>query len=143
MGKYSSNAARKPAPPPAHKRMSAGMRGIGCLLFVVVPIVSFEVAKLIANGPARSWGFMPPAWFNAPQLHPVLAGLEGIRNAWGFLVTNLSLTTANLIFTFVMTIVIYGIIAILFGYLYSMMAPSRYGPTDVPPPRVKTKKYTR
>ena len=143
MGKYSSNAARKPAPPPAHKRMSAGMRGIGCILFVVVPIVSFEVAKLIANGPARTWGFMPPAWFNAPLLHPALAQLGGIRTAWDFLVINLSLTTANIIFTFAMTIVIYGFNAILFGYLFSMLAPSRYGPTDVPPPRVKTKKYTR
>lgn len=143
MGKYSSNAARKPAPPPAHKRMSAGMRGIGCILFVVVPIVAFEVAKIVADGPARNWGFMPVTWFNAPLLHPALAQLGGIRAAWEFLVLNLQLTTANIIFTFVITVVVYGIISILYGYLFAMLAPSRYGPTDVPPPRVKTKKYTR
>lgn len=141
MGKYSSSSRRPPAP--KRDRMPALVRGIGCILFVIIPIVAYEVSKLVAAGPARAWGFIPREWFSAPQLPEALRNLEGIRNAWAFVLANVNLTTLNLILTAVITVVIYGIMSIIYGYMYSMMAPSRYGPTDVPPPRVKTKKYTR
>lgn len=141
MGKYSTNTRQ--APPPRRNSIHGVMRGIGCLLFVIVPIMAFEVAKLVANGPARAWAFIPREWFQRPELHPLLARLDGIRSAWAFLSDSIPFTTANLIFTFVITIVIYGVLSVIYGYLFAMIAPSRYGPTDVPPPRVKTKKYTR
>jgi uncharacterized membrane protein len=50
---------------------------------------------------------------------------------------------ATLVFTVIAIIVIGGIISVVYGYMYEMLAPSQYGPTDVPPPRVKTKKYKR
>jgi hypothetical protein len=50
---------------------------------------------------------------------------------------------ANLVFMVVISVVLYGIMSIVYGYVYSVAAPSKYGPMDVPPPRVKTKKYRR
>jgi hypothetical protein len=41
------------------------------------------------------------------------------------------------------TMIIGGFMAVVTGYISAMFGPSKYGPTDVPPPRVKTKKYTR
>jgi hypothetical protein len=141
MGKYSTSSRQ--AARPKRAGLPSPVRAIGCLLFVLIPIVAFEIAKYLASGPAQGWGFIPGDWFRAPELHPVLANLRGIRIAWAFLMNNIPFTIANIIFTLVMCIVIFGIMAIIYGYLHAMLAPSRYGPTDVPPPRVKTKKYTR
>jgi len=40
-------------------------------------------------------------------------------------------------------IVIGGLISVLYAFVYSMIGPSRYGPFDAPPPKIKTKRYTR
>jgi hypothetical protein len=50
---------------------------------------------------------------------------------------------ATLVIALVSIVVIGGIVSIVYGYMYSLLAPSKYGAMDVPPPRVKTKKYKR
>jgi hypothetical protein len=140
MGKYSTNSRQ--APVVRRNSIHGVMRGIGCVLFVIVPIMAYGLAALVV-APSQSWGIVPVAWYQEAQLNPTLAKLQGVNNAWTFLTENLDLTIANLIFTFVLMIVIYGVLSVIYGYIFAMAAPSRYGPTDVPPPRVKTKKYNR
>jgi len=141
MGKYSSSsrASSKPTRPKVHPLM----RGIGCITMVLVPILSFGIAAFLtsASGPARAWR-LPPSWFGPPNIPSWLNSLQGLRPITGFLAQQQNLT-GNLIIGGLIAIVLFGLMSIIYGFMYNIMAPSKYGPTDVPPPRVKTKKYTR
>jgi hypothetical protein len=138
MGKYSSSSrAQKSTRPKIHP----AMRGLGCLTMAVVPLLSYGIAAELAKGPARGWR-LPPEWFGTPQIPSFLYSskyLVGIANA----LQSQQNLTANLILGSLIMVVLFGIMTIIFGFLYNMIAPSKYGPHDVPPPRVKTKKFTR
>jgi hypothetical protein len=35
------------------------------------------------------------------------------------------------------------VMSVIYGYIYQIFGPPRYGPTDAPPPKVKAKPYKR
>ncbi len=118
------------------------MRGIGCVLLVLVPIISYGTAVLLVNYGIRSGWPIPPDWLGTPDVHPFLRRFAGLNVLLNFLQAQTNLM-ANLIFAIGMTILIFGILAILYGFIFKMFGPPQYGPTDVPPPRVKVKRYKR
>lgn len=140
MGKYNSRTRNKTAP--ERHQVPPLVRGIGCISMAIIPILSYGIADyLIVKGPARSWP-IPPNLLGPPNI-PIfflesryLGGIARFLQAQNHL-------GANLVFALTITIIIGGIMAIVYGYVYTAFGPSKYGPTDVPPPRVKTKKYTR
>ena len=141
MGKYSTYNRRQEKP-----RRSTGvhpvMRGIGCIMMVLVPILSYGVALLLVNyGYTHNWP-IPPSWFGRPTIPPILLNLQGLRPVWDFLVVQNNLI-AIVVFTIVVIIIIGGIMAIIYGYIYTLFGPPKYGPTDVPPIRIKVKRYKR
>jgi hypothetical protein len=75
-------------------------------------------------------------------IHPLLLQLRNLDPLWNLLLQQNNLI-ANLVFAIAITIVIGGIMSILYGYLYSIFGPPRYGPQDAPPMRVKVKRYKR
>jgi len=140
MGKYSSHARQAP------KRQSAGvhplMRGIGCIMIMVVPILAYGASILLVNyGIGHGWP-IPPNWLGAPTFHPLLWRLQGIAVVLTYLQAQNNLI-ANIIFAIAITVVVGGIMSMIYGYIYTIFGPPRYGPTDAPPERVKVKKYTR
>jgi len=145
MGKYSS--ANRRAELPRKRGVHPLMRGIGCILMVVVPILSYGIAILLVNyGALHGWP-IPIDWYGFPTLHPLLLRLKGIESLIGFLQRYPSLTNnlvANLVFAAAITIVIGGIMSMIFGYIYSIFGPPRYGPLDAPPQRgIRVKRYKR
>lgn len=141
MGKYSSYS--RPKPKPRSIGVHPVMRGIGCIMIVVVPILAYGLAILLVNyGAARGWP-IPPDWFGPPTIHPVLWNIQGLIPILGFLQAQNNLE-ANLVFAIALTILIGGLMSILYGYIYALFGPSRYGPQDAPPIRgVKIKRYKR
>lgn len=140
MGKYTS--VRKAAPPPRNQEVHPLMRGIGCIMMIIVPILAYGSAVLLVNyGVSRGWP-IPPTWLGTPTFHPLLWRLQGLTTVLGFLQTQTNLM-ANLVFAIAITVVIGGIMAMIYGYIYKLFGPPQYGPTDAPPERVKVKKYTR
>lgn len=139
MGKYSSQSRSRPGPD--RNQVPPLVRGIGCITFVLVPAISYGIADFVVRGPAAGWG-IPPEWLGPPAIPSLLLALNGLTPIWNYLLSVQNLT-ANLIFAVAITIIIGGFMAIVYGYVYAMFGPSKYGPQDVPPPRVKTKKYTR
>lgn len=138
MGKYQSGVkhaeARSTGPQPI-------WRGIGCLFMVLVPILSFVAAQLtVPFFTERGWlprelliTPQPPDWlYFAPNLVQVFRALFGHP---GIL--------ATLLLTVVYILLIGGVLSVFYAFMYRMAAPSRYGPMDAPPPRVKVKKYKR
>ncbi|MBK9926422.1 MAG: hypothetical protein IPP66_14195 [Anaerolineales bacterium] len=142
MGKYTSRSS-KPQAPTTKERTAINpyMRGIGCLFMLVVPVFSYGVGDYLA-GQNLGNGILPPEWYGYMSVPPALANFTGLNYIANFFATRPHLI-ATLVLALVALVVVGGIVSIIYGYMYSIMGPSRYGPMDVPAPRIKTKKYRR
>jgi hypothetical protein len=97
---------------------------------------------LLVNYGARQGWPIPPNWFGRIEIHPLLLRLEGLAPVWNFLMSQQNLV-AHLIFTLAIIVLLGGLMSVIYGYLYSIFGPPRYGPQDAPPIRVKVKRYKR
>ena len=141
MGKYTSYSRQKPKP--RDVGVHPVMRGIGCIMIIVVPILAWGIAVLLVNyGGTHGWP-IPPTWYGPPTIPPLLSKLQGLQPILQFLQAQNNLKV-NLIFTVAITIVIGGIMSMIYGYIYTIFGPPRYGPQDAPPIRgIKVKRYKR
>ena len=140
MGRYTSYKVKEPTV--KRGEIHPVMRGIGCIMFAIVPILSYGAAVLTVNyGISRGWP-IPPDWLGRPTIHPLLLKLQGLTGIYNFIYGQNNLT-ANIIFAIAIAVVVFGVLAMLYGFLYSMTGPSQYGPTDEPPIRRKVKRYKR
>src|ERR1700752_5383945 len=140
MGKYSSHVRQAPKKP--RGVVHPVMRGIGCIMMIIVPILAYGSAMLLVNyGVSHGWP-IPPDWLGTPTFHPLVWRLQGLTTVLTFLQTQTNLI-ANIVFAVAITVVVGGIMSMVYGYIYTLFGPPRYGPTDAPPERIKVKKYTR
>jgi hypothetical protein len=140
MGKYTTHSRQ--APKPKITGVHPVMRGIGCIMIVVVPLLAYGAAVLLVNyGLGKGWP-IPSTWLGRLTIHPFLLGLRNLAPIWNFLLVQHNLI-ANLIFALIITVVFGGIMSILYGYIYSIFGPPRYGPQDAPPIKIKVKRYKR
>jgi hypothetical protein len=103
------------------------MRGIGCVMMVVVPILAYGIAVILVNyGASHGWP-IPPNWFGPPAIHPFLWTVPGLIPMLQFIQVQNNLE-ANLIFTIALVVVIGGIMSIIYGYVYALFGPPQYGP---------------
>jgi hypothetical protein len=138
MGKYKSGVKREEPLPEGPLPI---WRGIGCLLIVLIPILSYAAAdlslpffqgrglvprELLATPQTPDWMYIAPM---VVRIYQTLFGHPGIL--------------AILVLTFVYILLIGGIMSVFYAFMYQLAAPSRYGPMDAPPPRIKVKKYKR
>ena len=140
MGRYTSY--QKQEGPIKRGQVHPVMRGIGCILLVLVPILSYGTSVILVNYGIKNGWPIPPNWLGTPTIHPLLLRLVGLRPILNFLAAQTNLM-ANIIFTIAIAVVIFGIISMLYGFMFSIMGPPQYGPTDAPPIRVRTKRYKR
>ena len=141
MSKY--KFADSKAPAPKRHEVPAIMRGIGCIMIVIVPILSYIASTLLVeNGFARQ--VIPPAWFGRMEFPPLLAQLRGpLGDAIRYL-SRVNHLAANLVLTIVIVVIVGGLMTMIYGYIYELFGPPKYGPTDAPPPRgIKVKRYKR
>lgn len=118
------------------------MRGIGCILMIIVPVLSYGAALLLVEyGISQGWP-IPPGWLQPITIHPLLLRLRGLAPVWNFLLQQDNLI-AIVVFSVAIMVVVGGLMSIIYGYLYSMFGPPRYGPQDAPPIRIKVKRYKR
>lgn len=141
MGRYTSYQKQKEKV--QRNQVHPVMRGIGCILMVLVPIVSYGTAVFLVNHGARSGWPIPPDWLGTPTFPQILSRLGGLQVILNFLAAQTNLF-ANLIFAAALTVFIFGVLAIIYGFIYKLFGPPQYGPTDMPPIRgVKIKRYKR
>lgn len=140
MGKYTSYKVKEPTI--KRGEIHPVMRGIGCILFAIVPPLAYGTSVLVVQyGVSRGWP-IPPGWLGTPTIHPLLLKLQGLTQVYNFIYSQTNLT-ANIIFTIAISIVIFGVLSMLYGFLYKLAGPSQYGPTDAPPIRRTVKRYKR
>lgn len=140
MGKYTTHSRQ--APKPRNVGVHPVMRGIGCIMIVIVPILAYGVALLLIDyGIQHGWP-IPPNWLQRISIPPILFNLQGLAPVWNFLLVQDNLV-AKIVFTIAITVVFGGIMSIIYGYIYTIFGPPQYGPQDAPPIRVKVKRYKR
>lgn len=140
MSKYTSYS--RPQPKPKPQGVHPVMRGIGCIMIIVVPILAYGLATLLVPYAAsRGWP-LPPEWFGPPSIPELLWKVQGLQRPLQFLQAQNNLEI-NLVFTVLLIILIGVIMSLIYGYMYTLFGPPKYGPQDAPPIRVKVKRYKR
>jgi hypothetical protein len=140
MGKYTTYS--KTPPKPRNLGVHPVMRGIGCIMMIIVPILSYGIALVLIDYAIQQRWPLPPSWLEPISIHPLLLQLRGLEPVWNFLIVQDNLI-AILVFTIAIIVVIGGIMSVLYGYIYKLFGPPQYGPQDAPPIRVKVKRYKR
>lgn len=131
--------------PKPKKELPAGWRGIGCLLMLIFPVVSYFAAieLLKVNSIYALFMRAMPGFFGAIPIHSLLWRVTALVPLWNWLrsINNLAV---NLVFGAIVLLILTGIVSVLYGIMYRAVAPARLGPTDAPPQkRSKNKKYSR
>jgi len=116
-------------------------RGIGCVLMLVVPLISWVLSVQIVNYMLRKGYLIPtellgrptlPAFIKGTGLYALLSPLANTNNLYAYL-----------FFTLICIFVISSVISLIYAAVYRMANPYRYGPTDAPPPKRSPKKKSR
>ncbi|MHC1741039.1 MAG: hypothetical protein AB9897_08025 [Anaerolineaceae bacterium] len=113
---YKPNQKDKPVQKPIHPIW----RGIGCILLIVIPVISYIAADfLIINRSTFSWLIIPQE----------------------FVVNNLPdpLLLVKIFYTAIFVAVLYLLLTIITFVINRFFGPSRYGPYDVPIDKVQRK----
>lgn len=116
MSKYNQSYLRansKPRPWSIHPIW----RGIGCILIILIPILSFVAAKLIVQENLQQ------KWVQIPD---ELTGSFDVPSIGQILYADLAVTVMLLVIGF-------GLLTIVYALIYRIFGPSQYGPMDVPP----------
>ncbi len=117
-------------------------RGIGCLMILIVPIMSFALAAIFVQiALQQNWPVpyqllgnpvMPKGLWDVSVLAPILAFIQAQTNLY-----------AILALTILFIIVLGGVLSVGYAFIYRFIGPPRYSPLDAPPASGKVKSYKR
>ena len=108
----------------SEKQTNPIWRGIGCILLLITPIVSFAIANLLFT-----YGIIQRYINLPPELRRTVI-LPGVGTSVPFFYGTLALTLG-------IAIALFAVVFVVYSAMYRVVGPSRYGPTDVPPLRAK------
>ncbi|HTP01798.1 MAG TPA: hypothetical protein VMJ64_10535 [Anaerolineales bacterium] len=141
MTKY-TNASRMRGGTSQKKQVDPIWRGIGCLLILIVPLISyFGSVMLVQAAVEQNWplpyqlvGYpvIPRSWWVLPGLIPVFTFIQTQANLW-----------AILLFTVLLIVAIGAFVSLLYAIAWKFTGPPALGPYDVAPIRTTAKKYKR
>lgn len=117
-------------------------RGIGCILLVAIPIMSYLGALLIVqNGLKNKWPF-PPELMGYPQMpawalgwavtHPAAVAIAAQQNLYLIITLTALLMVAG-----------FAVIWFIYAWVYKVTGPNRYTPLDAPEVGRGSKRYRR
>jgi len=111
------------------------------MIMIIVPILSFAGASLIMPV-LLSRGLVPEQLLFTPQAPDWLWYVPIIAQVFQAVFGHFAIL-ATLMLTFVFILILGGIFSFVYALMYRTVAPSRFGPMDAPPPKVKVRKYRR
>ncbi len=120
-GKYSQYERYRPKKKPRPWDVHPIWRGIGCLLSIIIPIFSYAVSVLFFEENARSGWIAIPYDLAVPPQVPLLSTINFFY--------------AKLILAVVLMIALYGLLIVLYSFIFQATRPPKYGPQDAPPIR--------
>ena len=135
-------AARSSRPAKTVRQTPAIWRGIGCLLIIIVPLISWFMAKAtVALALTSGWplpyqllGYplIPAPLWTIPGAAPILLSVRGQQHLY-----------LTLLFMIAYVVAISGVLSLLYAVIYHFAGPPRYGPLDLPQPQIKVGRYKR
>lgn len=141
MTKY-TNASQRRRSTPRELEVHAIWRGIGCLLILIVPTISFLLAiATIQVAVDQNWP-MPYQLMGYPIMPDLLWKAAGLTSLLGFIQNQKNLY-AVLAVTIVYVVVFSAVVSVIYAFIYRYVGPARYGPQDAPPPKINVKRYKR
>lgn len=96
-------------------------RGIGCLMMLLIPIMSYAGAVLLVQANQEQRWFVMPRELMVKISLPVIGPVEHL---W-----------ANLLLTLALSLVGFALLTAVYALVFQLVGPDRYGPLDVPPER--------
>lgn len=139
MGKYNKYERKAPQ---ARYRIDPVWTGIGCLMIIIVPVMSWAGAEeFIKLARAQNWAFINGLG-GYVRLPDVLYGLPVISIGANFISSVPDFMAVAVFFT-VILLVLFGILSMVYAMIYRLIGPPRYTSMDAPATRAKVKKYTR
>lgn len=140
MGKYRSSAVKRGAD--KKREPHYAWRGIGCLMLLIVPVISVAAGfETINYGLKHGWPIpfqllgmpvLPDFFYKSTGLMILLTPIVRTPHFYAYAVTSL-----------MYMVLLGGIMSVVYAFAYRMATPSRYGPLDAPPPNIKVKRYKR
>lgn len=107
-------------------------RGIGCILFLLVPIMAWFGATIISQS-SLSVTFagdltrvVAIPFTHVREIDKIILPINRYFVTSGFVL-------GQLFFTVILSFIGYGLMAFAYSVLYKVAGPPRYGPFDVPP----------
>jgi hypothetical protein len=141
MTKYTTANQRRRATP-REEEIHAIWRGIGCLLILIVPTMSYFLAVAsVQLAVDQNWP-MPYQLMGYPVMPDLLWKAAGLTSLLAFIQSQDNLY-AVLAITLVYVVIFSALVSVIYAFVYRYVGPSRYGPQDAPPPKVKVKRYKR
>ncbi len=137
MSKYSQY--RQPLPPKPTGQHPI-WRGIGCVMMVIIPVLSYAIAVFIIESGVLT---LPP-WMRASIYLPDFVGryLPPLARFLGPILGT-PYFMGKLAITLFMIVLLAGLISMVYAIAYRIMGPSPYSAVDAPPPKVRVKRYKR
>ncbi|MEW5939284.1 MAG: hypothetical protein AB1750_06470 [Chloroflexota bacterium] len=140
MGKY--GATYQKATPRRSNEPHPIWRGIGCLIMLIVPAISFALSMATVQYATRRGIQLPPSLTGYPVMPEFLFKVPGLVRILTWIEAQYNLY-AYLAITFFFMVLVAGVIALLYALIYRISAPPRFSGYDAPPPNIKVKKYKR
>ncbi len=126
------------------KQLPAGQRGIGCIMMMLLPLISYVAAvELLKIEKVRLlFRASVPSFFGAPSLPPLLWEIKAIVPLLNTVYSWKNLEV-NILFGLLILLALTGIISVGYSIAYRAVAPPKYGGLDAPPSRRKPSKKSR
>jgi hypothetical protein len=110
-------------------------RGIGCILIILIPIMSWFVAGLVLENMKSN---LLPYEFTRVVVIPFthVAQLDKYILQINYYFQDTHFVFGQVFLTVIFSFIGFGILAFLYAIIYRMAGPPRYGPFDVPSNKV-------
>ena len=123
MGKFNSRLRGPIKDSFMNRKIHPVWRGVGFAFMILTPIIAFATTEILLVENARTGLVTIPQNFIVQWQDPLIL--------------------IKFIVTLFISLVIYALLTMVFFLISSILGPSRYGPTDVPPVAYKGKGYKR
>jgi hypothetical protein len=143
MSKYSTSTTQMESSIKKTKEPNPIWRGIGCLMMIVIPAVSIlagnATVKYLVKNQMR---YIPNQLLGYPQLPDIIYKSNGLEAIFGPLAKIYNLN-AIVVVSLLYMVLISALISVIYATVYAFVGPSRYGPTDAPPEKIRVTKKSR
>jgi hypothetical protein len=128
--------------PPRNKEPHPVWRGIGCLIWLILPVLSYGLSALTISYALKQGIQFPQDLTGYPVMPPLLFRVPGLVALLNWLQSQYNLYLTLLV-AFFFVVMLAGAMAIIYAFMYRASAPPRYSGVDAPPVNIKVKKYKR